>query len=212
MLYLKPGPAFFFGPYEGGDWDEYHCCVDGQRIQHWVQRGWIPRKNQVWRLPDAETLTTFFRRVGNFHRSSSYGNRDRAILAAEQLYLEAFHQRQTPGHQDDHLVRSCLALCRQRLAEEIHFTDLAVEMGVSYSLLRQRIRQTTGQSPAKILLQMRCHHAQELLQDVSLTIQQIANDCGFEDPYTFSRSFKRSVGVAPSHWRDQLLQWRGKKH
>ena len=139
-------------------------------------------------------LSNFYQRINSYHSGLTHGNRDRAILAAEQLFVEAFHRRRHPGHEDDHLVRSCLGLCHERLAEPLHFTDIADELGVSYSLLRQRIRQSTGQSPAKLLLQMRCNYAQELLQDPELTIQQIATECGFEDPYTFSRSFKRSVG------------------
>lgn len=209
VIYLKPGPAFFFGPPKGGYWDEYHCCVTGERLQQWCERRWIPHKNQVWRLPNTEVLSNFYQRINSYHSGHTHGNRDRAILTAEQLFVEAFHRRRHPGHEDDHLVRSCLGLCHERLAEPLHFTDIADELGVSYSLLRQRIRQSTGQSPAKLLLQMRCNYAQELLQDPELTIQQIATECGFDDPYTFSRSFKRSVGVAPSYWRERLFRWRG---
>ena len=202
-------PFFSFGPDVGATWDEYHCCVSGPRIHTWYERGWLPEQDTVWRLPNAESLTALFRRVGTFMQSHAYGDRDRTILAAEQLFCEAFHLRQHQHHQHDHLVGACMAIFQQRLHKVVNLPKLAEELSVSYSLLRQRIRTATGLSPAKLLLRVRCQHAQELLQEPDLTIADVAAACGFDDQYTFSRSFKRAVGVAPSHWREQLLQWRG---
>jgi AraC-like DNA-binding protein len=209
LFYLRPNAVFQFGPDEGTTWDEYHCCLNGPRIHTWYERGWLPEQDIVWRLPSAESLTTLFRRVGSFHNSHDYGDRDRTIIAAEQLFCEAFHLRQHQHQQHDHLVSACIALFQQRLSEEIHLQHIAEELLVSYSLLRQRIRSATGLSPAKLLLQIRCQQAQAYLQETDMTIGEVASACGFDDQYTFSRSFKRAVGVAPSHWRDQLLQWRG---
>ena len=210
MIYLRPGPVFTFGPGDTGDWDEFHCCVAGERLHTWQERGWLPDGDHIWRLPNAEALSTHFRRIAHFHHAHEYGDRDRAIIAAEQLFAEAFHLRQPPNHHHDRLISSCVAYVHQHLAEDIDFIFLARQMGVSYSLLRQRIKQVTGLSPAKLLLQMRCTFAQELLQDADISIQHIAEQCGFDDPYSFSRSFKRSVGIAPSHWRNNIVQWRGR--
>ena len=204
VIYLKPGPAFFFGPPKGGYWDEYHCCVTGERLQQWCERRWIPHKNQVWRLPNTEVLSNFYQRINSYHSGLTHGNRDRAILAAEQLFVEAFHRRRHPGHEDDHLVRSCLGLCHERLAEPLHFTDIADELGVSYSLLRQRIRQSTGQSPAKLLLQIVALRSRAT--GVHIYHSTNCRECG-EDPILYAAQTQRWRG--PSFWRERLFRWRG---
>ena len=43
--------------------------------------------------------------------------------------------------------------------------------------------------------------AKALLTDTDKSVKEIAYDLGFDDPYTFSRTFKRVEGVAPAHYR-----------
>ena len=46
--------------------------------------------------------------------------------------------------------------------------------------------------------------AKLLLKDPTLSIKQIADLLGFEDPRTFSRAFKRVIYMTPTQYRDLL--------
>ena len=186
--------------------DEYHCCVAGDRLETWRQRG-ISGGRSGGDCPLQRPSVVIA--VATFHHAREYGDRDRAIIAAEQLFAEAFHLRQPQNHHHDQLIGSCVAYLHQHLGEEANFADLAEYLGVSYSY--DKIKQVRLAFTGKIIFIDALHpQVQELLQDADLTILRMAQLCGFDDPYSFSRSFKRSVGVAPCHWRSEIVQWRGR--
>ena len=55
-----------------------------------------------------------------------------------------------------------------------------------------------GLSPNDYLTQYRINRACSLLRNSKLTISNIANSVGYDDPLYFSRVFKKVKGVSPS--------------
>lgn len=62
----------------------------------------------------------------------------------------------------------------------------------------------TGKAPLQYLTDLRIQHACSLLMaDLNnrhLAIQTVSRQCGFTDPYYFSRVFRRQVGLSPRQW------------
>lgn len=80
--------------------------------------------------------------------------------------------------------------------------DIAGQLFVSKDYLRHLFTHYTGQSPMQALIAARIEHAKTLLLDDSLSIGQIADLCGFESPYYFSRLFKKVTGRSPRSFRE----------
>jgi AraC-like DNA-binding protein len=79
--------------------------------------------------------------------------------------------------------------------------DLAAASNVSRSLLDERFRQVLGRSPIRYLTDWRLHVAKELLATTDLGVFAVARRVGYDSEEAFSRAFKRSYGLAPTHWR-----------
>ncbi|MFD8029619.1 helix-turn-helix domain-containing protein [Streptomyces sp. NPDC059717] len=62
-------------------------------------------------------------------------------------------------------------------------------------------RNSTGETPHRYLTRLRIELAQRLLSETTLTIEQIAERCGFAGPGPLSSAFLRQVGVRPSVYR-----------
>jgi AraC-like DNA-binding protein len=62
-------------------------------------------------------------------------------------------------------------------------------------------RETFGTSPMHYLIRRRIEHAQELLRITDLPLQEIARRCGIDNPYYFSRLFRKVVGQTASRYR-----------
>jgi AraC family transcriptional regulator of arabinose operon len=45
--------------------------------------------------------------------------------------------------------------------------------------------------------------ARELLDTSELAIARIAEQCGYQDPYYFSRIFKKTHSISPARYRQQ---------
>lgn len=99
------------------------------------------------------------------------------------------------------VVRQATVLLEQRMAEEVDLRELAASLEVSYDGFRHAFKKHTGLAPHQYLLQLRIHRARELLYGTDLTVRQIAASLGFEDPYYFSRAFRKMTGRSPKRWR-----------
>ncbi|MFT4937545.1 MAG: AraC-like DNA-binding protein [Paraglaciecola sp.] len=60
-----------------------------------------------------------------------------------------------------------------------------------------------AQSPMQRVIFLRMERAKHLLTNTDWSLMQIANTVGYQDVSNFSTRFKKSVGLAPSRYRDQ---------
>ena len=45
-------------------------------------------------------------------------------------------------------------------------------------------------------------YASQLLREGALSVSEVARSCGYPDPLTFSKAFKRTLGVTPSQYQN----------
>ena len=74
---------------------------------------------------------------------------------------------------------------------------------LSVSQTIRRFRSAYGMTPYEYLNQRRINTAKQLLQNSTLSIEEIASQTGFPDHNYFSKYFKKKVGVSPSKYRKQ---------
>jgi AraC-like DNA-binding protein len=83
---------------------------------------------------------------------------------------------------------------------------LASEVGVSRSELASRFKDRVGESPVSYMTRWRMQVAARLLEEEQLTVSQVAVRLGYEFEATFSRAFKRVVGIPPASYRRRRTQ------
>ncbi|MCK0154395.1 AraC family transcriptional regulator [Alcanivorax sp. S6407] len=74
-----------------------------------------------------------------------------------------------------------------------------------YHFIREYKRQT-GQTPMQAFQRIKVSHACYLLDITEDTVAEIASRLGHDDPYYFSRLFKRVMGVSPQRYRQERGQ------
>lgn len=60
-----------------------------------------------------------------------------------------------------------------------------------------------GQTPLEYLHRLRVAHAQTLFQTSYLTVEVVAQRCGYTDVGSFRKLFVRTVGITPSAYRER---------
>ena len=80
---------------------------------------------------------------------------------------------------------------------------LARRVGLSPSQLRRLFARQCGCSPVAWLTRCRMQRAGELLTRTAMPVHEVAAEVGFDDPFWFSRLFRRELGVNPRTWRAQ---------
>ena len=92
----------------------------------------------------------------------------------------------------------------QRTRRE-NIKSIAEKIQMSESNLRLRFRKENGISLGKFLQQHKLEIALYRLQYTRQNIGEIAKVCGYDSPFSFSRFFKKQMGISPLQWR-QLQQ------
>lgn len=132
---------------------------------------------------------------------------------AEHIVLAAYaHIARAYGtlHEAARQVGVRLAPWQERLAKDMLTGDLTVEPSLAMiarscrlplSRFIRAFRASVGAPPYTWLREQRIHKARDLLVSSTMSLAQIAYDCGFADQSHFTRVFAATVGATPGAWR-----------
>jgi len=84
--------------------------------------------------------------------------------------------------------------------------NITASLGMSRTLLHNRMKSLTGMSISEYIREKRLAEAGRLLAD-GFNVSETAYRCGFADPSHFSKVFKRKFGVPsePLRWKKQVI-------
>lgn len=85
--------------------------------------------------------------------------------------------------------------------QEVNSAALESELRHSYAYLCQLFKKYAGLTIGAYVQRLRMQRAKHLLVNSSLPVADIARQCGYEDPFYFSRAFKKVEGIGPSGYR-----------
>lgn len=102
-------------------------------------------------------------------------------------------------------LRNAILFINVHFAENITVADVANAVNLSTSHLRNLYLSELGYSPQDAIIAKRISVAKALLQANELTIQSVAEACGYTDQSAFSKRFKREVGMSPNQYRKYSL-------
>lgn len=98
-------------------------------------------------------------------------------------------------------VRAVLERLHGDLAHDWSLEGLADVAGLSRSAFAVKFRSVVGETPLGYLRQLRVQRAMGLLAQPGASIVAVANAVGYDDPFVFSKAFKKVVGVSPRAFR-----------
>jgi len=95
-----------------------------------------------------------------------------------------------------------LEYLNKELHKHISLDDIASHINLSKSQLNLIFKEKTGLSPVQFFIRLKIQKACRLLNLTDLQINEIAIKVGYEDPYFFTRIFRKIMGVSPSQYRN----------
>lgn len=122
---------------------------------------------------------------------------------ALKLLLQWFdaHREHFSGDGERMLMRQACALLADRNGTERSIRETADALGIGYESFRKRFRATMGLSPGSYAIRVRMDRAKLMLTEPGREIKEIALLLGFPDVSSFSRQFRKMVGVPPGAYR-----------
>jgi len=87
--------------------------------------------------------------------------------------------------------------------ELANMADIADAVNLDASYISRLFKRYYHMTPYTFLQQKRMEHALDFLRQGNVSVQEAALATGFEDPFHFSRVFKKFKGISPSQVRHQ---------
>lgn len=97
-----------------------------------------------------------------------------------------------------------ISFMKTNLEETLTIDKLANQACFSVSRYSELFKQKTGYSPIQYFIRLKIQKACEYLYFTNLNIKEICKKVGFEDPYYFSRMFKKQIGISPMQYKKSL--------
>ena len=120
------------------------------------------------------------------------------------------NQQLLPVTADGADAREDQFVVKLRSTLERHLNDVTLDtnlvcqlMGMSRNSLYRKTMALTGMSIIPYLRVLRLQKAEELLRHSTLSVAEIADAVGFDNPRYFSRVFSEEKGVSPNNFRNQ---------
>ena len=147
------------------------------------------------------------------HLIELYIDHETAIESAKAMVIDAgrdsqlsyFSLNQNKYHNDD-AIKSIQEWIDDHYAEDFSLAWLAEEKAMSPRTLIRRFKSATGESPLAYLQTVRIEMAKRLLETSKQTIAEITQNVGYEDVSSFSKMFKRKVGLSPREYRGRFAK------
>jgi AraC family transcriptional regulator of arabinose operon len=139
--------------------------------------------------------------MGYSQENLNYANICLWHFLASFKYASQFGQIKTM--QDKDLIETSIFYMRENLSKKLSLEILAEHAGLSPSHYSMLFRQKTSRPPMDYLIHLRIQKACQLLDATKRRINDIGNQVGYEDPYYFSRIFKKVMGISPAQYRKQ---------
>ncbi len=123
---------------------------------------------------------------------------DLALNALEAALIQASGLQSGDRRPVDPLIERLCGRLASGPVRAMPIRALAQSVGLSPSRLMHRFKAATGTSLRAWWEAHRLERARHLLASSALPVAEVAERCGFADPFHFSRRFRHHTGAAPS--------------
>ncbi len=172
----------------------------------WVDTGPTPPYGHALKLMDERgTLRTLFEMVYAEFTANRPGAPELIATYLKAIFLQVRQHFSEPAREASSLVERSLGYIHEHYARDFDIDELAGQVAVSPSYLFRLFKKKMAVTPMHYRNMVRIDKAKLLLADQQLTVDDVAERVGFEDPKYFARVFRDLAGTTPSAYRRARL-------
>ena len=116
-------------------------------------------------------------------------------------YLGKYRKSHETHEGERDIVETAIHFMRENLSKRLTLADIARHVNYSPSHFSAVFSRRTGYAPVYYFNQLKIQQASTYLDFTDLKITQICPRLGIDDPYYFSRLFRKHMGMSPSDYK-----------
>jgi len=204
-LIIPRGIPHQYGATDRDPWSIYWLHFAGEKADLFVDRVIRPREIEAdTMVRHSDRMLIFSEIYENLSHGFTIENLEYSSICLWHMlgsfrYLSQFLIARKTKQPD--LIGASIDFMHKNINVSLSLEELAKETNLSTSHYCLLFRKKTGQTPLGFFTYLRIQHACRLLDFSDLKIKQIAEELGFDDPYYFSRVFKKIMRLSPQVYR-----------
>jgi len=211
VFYQYPNRWHHFDPDPGTVWTEYWILFDGAKAEQYFGK-LIAEDKPIYSIGREESIIEAYEELYDLWLYRSRGYKEYASLLLHKILVEFYIVITGINfkRKDDIIHRAKMLVKYNLKSEKINFKEFAISENMSYENFRKRFKKETGFSPKQYFLMIKMNRAKERLLRPEVNIKELSFELGFEDPYYFSRFFKKKEGLSPTQFKKKNLVYQGR--
>ncbi|MBM7570813.1 AraC family transcriptional regulator [Aquibacillus albus] len=202
LLLVKPGDQYELLIEEGQNSGDYHLFCEGDWIDKWWERNTKPT---VARIDLDEKLLALWRHlIAEDRRPPSEKSEELSqnLLRALCLTFEQMINEKAPSFSRPYVVTRMMRYIEEHAtASTFKVEEVARDAKLSVSRSVHLFKNHVGKTMLEYAQEIRMKTAIDQMKYTTMTLDRIAENCGFGTYSYFHRVFKKQYGVAPGKYR-----------
>jgi AraC-like DNA-binding protein len=128
-----------------------------------------------------------------------------------KVKLDANNFREELGDPNGY-VNKTISIMKKSINQKLNIGELADNLGLSKEHYIRIFHQKLGITPFQFFTRLKIEAASSYLTETNLPIQYVSDCFGYENPFHFSRVFKKCTGFSPMEYRRTYLQNESQNH
>lgn len=208
---INPNTVTFYQSDKDEPWTYLWIGIDGIKVSHYLKTIGLDHENLIFKYDDSDILKDYLMDMLKNHNSS-----DSNAFKIEGLLYLFFSKlsekiKSIPSNNDSDMssniyINKAIEFIQNNYHNQIKVSDIAKYTSLNRSYLTSIFQKHLQMSPQKFLMEFRITKASDLLYNTDLPIGNIAYSCGYSDPLSFSKAFKKIKGVSPKGYRNNKAE------
>jgi AraC family transcriptional regulator of arabinose operon len=194
-----------YGSSEENPWSIYWIHFGGELLPHLNAMHAVQKHFKPFYIKNAGDILSLFSQI---YKALELGySTDNLIFANLSLshfitlFIYNAKHYSASAHDKIDCVDSAILYMQEHINENITLQELSKHYNYSASRFSSLFKQKTGYSPIDYFIQMKMQKASQQLDFTDHSVKDIAMSMGFDDPYYFSKRFRKIIGMSPKQYR-----------
>ncbi|MGW8482038.1 AraC family transcriptional regulator [Microbacterium sp. NPDC055903] len=198
---IPGGVPHAYGAGEDEPWTIWWCHVLGSDVPELVSALSVRPGEITLSLRSADRITAQLDEIVTaLERDTTPARLIATSGMAWRLFTQLAVDRVLP--EDGTPLERAMRYLQERVDGRVQVPELAALVGVSPSHLAALFRAATGGGVLAHHLALKMARARQLLDTTPMQVAEIARQVGMDDPFYFSRQFRKVHGLSPSAYRE----------